>query len=482
MKFKYILIKDGIYGKEIKFTDFVNLIYSKNNSSGKTTLLRIMLYGLGYDIPSTKKLNFDKLQILLEIYNEKEESIKLVRINKNIIEFELNAEKQTFILPEQREELLRLVFGSSSIDVLDNLLGSFYMDQEKGWTLLNRGVVIGSIHFNIERLIRGLSDIDCSDLIKKEKLINDDIEKYKQMEKIAEYRESLKLKQSELVSSSYKEEINSELDQLLIQERILNKELRRIDSTLSDNKRIKKYIADMKLIVTFEGKDVCVTEKNIVGLNDSIELLIAKRKYISSQKHDISKKILKIKKERDKEYGQLSFFEMATRVEIFDKQISQITLSSKSIRKQIEACKKEKSEISQEIKKRTNGGGEFISFMSEKIKYFANELGLEDIFQGDIFTSELKSLTGALLHKLTFAFRLGYILAIEKKLNIKLPIILDSPSGKEVDKENISKMMDILKRDFSDNQIIIASIFEYNFDEVNKIEIKNMLLEEIIKN
>ena len=129
MKFKYILIKDGIYGREIKFTDFVNLIYSKKNSSGKTTLLRIMLYGLGYDIPSTKKLNFDKLQILLEIYNEKEESIKLVRINKNIIEIELNAEKQTFILPEQREELLRLIFGSSSRDVLDNLLGSFYMDQ-----------------------------------------------------------------------------------------------------------------------------------------------------------------------------------------------------------------------------------------------------------------------------------------------------------------------------------------------------------------
>ena len=84
MKFKYILIKDGIYGREITFTGFVNLIYSKNNSRGKTTLLRAMLYGLGYDIPSTKKLNFDKLQILLEIYNEKEESIKLVRINKNI--------------------------------------------------------------------------------------------------------------------------------------------------------------------------------------------------------------------------------------------------------------------------------------------------------------------------------------------------------------------------------------------------------------
>ena len=96
--------------------------------------------------------------------------------------------------------------------------------------------------------------------------------------------------------------------------------------------------------------------------------------------------------------------------------------------------------------------------------------------------SGLKLLTGELLNKLTFAFRLGYILAIEKKFNIKLPIILDSPSGKEVDKENVSKMMDILKKDFSDNQTIISSIFEYNFYEANKIDIKNMLLEEIIKN
>ena len=84
-----------------------------------------------------------------------------------------------------------------------------------------------------------------------------------------------------------------------------------------------------------------------------------------------------------------------------------------------------------------------------------------------------------MLHKFAFIFRLGYILAVENKLNIKLPIILDSPSGKEIDKENIRVMTNILKRDFPNNQIIIASIFEYNFDKVNKIEIKDFLLENI---
>lgn len=38
-------------------------------------------------------------------------------------------------------------------------------------------------------------------------------------------------------------------------------------------------------------------------------------------------------------------------------------------------------------------------------------------------------------------------------------------------------IMDILKKDFADHQIIIASIFEYNFDKVNYIEIRERLIE-----
>ena len=37
--------------------------------------------------------------------------------------------------------------------------------------------------------------------------------------------------------------------------------------------------------------------------------------------------------------------------------------------------------------------------------------------------------------------------------------------------------INILKRDFSGNQIIIASIFQYDFDSVNLVEIKNRLIE-----
>ena len=69
-------------------------------------------------------------------------------------------------------------------------------------------------------------------------------------------------------------------------------------------------------------------------------------------------------------------------------------------------------------------------------------------------------------------------LRLKKYLNIKLPIMLDSPSGKEVDRDNIQLMINVLKRDFSDHQIIVASIYNYSgFDSANVIEIKNRLIE-----
>ena len=76
-----------------------------------------------------------------------------------------------------------------------------------------------------------------------------------------------------------------------------------------------------------------------------------------------------------------------------------------------------------------------------------------------------------------FSFRLAYILEVKKILGVTLPIILDSPSGKEIDSQNIQVMINILKRDFADHQIIIASIFEYDLPDLNTIEIHNRLLE-----
>ena len=484
MIFKSIHLKEGFFERTIKFSEGVNLIHSEKNSCGKTTLLRFMLYALGYNIPNTRKIKFDRCEVELEIECELAGIVLLRRYSDIAIEATFEDRKSTFVLPEQKTDLHKIIFGTENIDILENILGAFYVDQEKGWTLLNRGVVIGSIHFNIEELIRGLAGCDCSDLIRKESQLSRELTKYRQMFSVAQYKETLDEESGTLVADSYEEETDVAINQLLLRKKQLKAELRRIDNTLSDNRRFKKFVVDMKLLIEApDGSVFPVTENNIVGMNDAIDLLVAKRKIVSTEFAKISSQLDKLEKEKDKEYEQLEFYKSASQLEIFDKRIVRMPINPLAVKQEIGRLEKEIKSVRTEISNITKDNNKVVSALSQDVIKYAEELGLgnqETIPASYLFTSNLKELSGAVLHKTAFAFRLAYIIAIENALKIKLPIILDSPSGKEVDHANIKLMMDILKRDFADHQIIIASIFEYDFDKVNCIEIKNRLILEKI--
>lgn len=480
MRIENIRICEGMFERFISFSPAANLIHSKNNSCGKTTLLRIMLYGLGYQVPNTKKIKFKNCEVKMTVSTEQHGKLTLERNTSSILQLTIDGKKRTFVLPDQEDELHAILFATDEPDVLHNLLGSFYVDQEKGWTLLNRGVVIGSIRFSIEELVRGLSGIDCKSLIEQEKELTRQISKYHQMASVAAYREQLQDEQGSVLDDSYEETMNAQIDILIVEQTQLKKELKRIDSTLSDNKRVKRFISEIGLIVIApDGQEFKVTEDNIVGLEDIIQLLIAKRKITGQKLHDINNKIESLNTELNKENEQLEFFKTVTPIEAFDKSISRLPLDPVAIEHNLEKLMKQRKEIRDEISKSTSMHNTMSKDISDRIIRYATELGVgdkESLSPAYMYTSNLKELSGAVLHKMVFAFRMAYIKAVESKLGIHLPIILDSPSGKEIDQENISLMMSILKSDFSENQIIIASIYDYYFDEQNVIEIEDHLI------
>ncbi|VDN49238.1 p-loop containing nucleoside triphosphate hydrolase [Petrocella atlantisensis] len=476
-----VVLREGLFHREVKMSSNVNLIHSEKNSRGKTTLLRFILYGLGYNIPNTKKIKFNHCDIEMVINTETSGEMKLLRLSDTLIEAVVKEQKHTFVLPNQLNELHSMIFGTDNPEIIKNLLGAFYVDQEKGWTLLNRGVVIGSIHFNIEELIRGLSGRDCKELIEKEARLTRELSRYRQIFSISQYQKSIEVDSGSVITDSYEEQTESAINQLLLTKKRLRKELKRIDNTLEDNKRFKNFVADMKLLVQApDGTTFPVTEGNIVGLSDAVDLLSAKRKMVASEISIVSTQIENLYKEKNHEYEQLEFFQSASLLEVFDNRISSIPMNAVAIKREIDSREKERKKVKDEINKLTKISNTVVSSISNSVIKYLTELGLGDketIPATYLFTSNLKELSGAVLHKTAFAFRLAYIIAIEDVLGIKLPILLDSPSGKEVDQANVKMMMDILKRDFSDHQIIIASIFNYNFDEVNTIEIKERLIE-----
>ena len=483
MIIKSIRLKEGLFERYIDFSDSVNLVYSQRNTRGKTTLLRSLLYGLGYGIPNTRKMKFDRCEITLLIESDAAGSVTLYRNNAAFIvaQFNSTGEKITYVLPEQQIELHSKLWGIENADIINNLLGAFYVDQEKGWTLINRGVVIGSIHFNIEELIRGLSGTDCSELIAEESKVSRELDKYRQMFSVAQYREALSDRTESLISESFEDETSAEIDHLEIETQRTKTELRRIDGLLSDNRRFKNFVADMKLLVQApDGNTFPVTEDNIVGLNDSIELLVAKRKIEAARYSKLSAQLSRVKEKTKHENEQLSFLNNESLIESFDKTISQLPLNPIAIKREITILEGRLKAIREEITTITKLNNKVASSISDNLIKYATELGIGDknsLSETYLFTSNLKELSGAVYHKTAFAFRLAYIIAIEITTGVKLPIILDSPSGKEIDQENVGLMMDILKRDFSDHQIIIASIYKYDFPELKIIEIKNRLIE-----
>lgn len=483
MIFKSIIIREGFFSRKIDFDENVNLIFSKKNSRGKTTLLRFILYSLGYNIPNTKNIKFEQCDVETVIHIGKNKDITLIRSSLDCIVLKDNDNLRSFILASELNELHSIIFNTKNDNILNNILGTFYVDQEKGWTLLNRGVVIGSIHFNIEEFIRGLSNVDCSKLISNEKKISRELAKYRQMFSISEYQKSIEESVGSIVNDKFNEKNELEIEQLNIQKNQLKKELKRLDDTISSNNKFKKYIEDMKLVVRSpKGEEFLVSSNNIVGFNDTMDLLITKHKLISSEISMLMKNIEKIQSQMIYEDEQESFFDTESITQNFDRKIASLQFNSISVEKEIKRLELELKKVRKDISCKTKDNHEIINYLYEIIANYLKELEVlgenEKLEISYLFTSNLKELSGAVLHKTVFAFRLAYIKAAEKILDIKLPIILDSPSGKEVDPENIQLMMNILQRDFPKNQIIIASIFTYKFDKVNMIEIKDRLIEE----
>ena len=95
-----------------------------------------------------------------------------------------------------------------------------------------------------------------------------------------------------------------------------------------------------------------------------------------------------------------------------------------------------------------------------------------------MLTHDIKSISGTQYYKVVFSFKMAYIKVIEKYTNVKLPVVLDSPSGREVTQANIKKVIDIVNKYFEDNQIIIASIYDYKLNGKKKIKIKNKIFED----
>ena len=367
-----------------------------------------------------------------------------------------------------------MIFGIENETILNNLLAVFYIDQEKGWTLLNRGKIIGNIRFNIEEFIAGISNISIQNLISEKKVLNREIKKYRYIKNAIDINNEFNEDDDDTIEEYERISMN-ELIQLQKEKQLelkkIKNEIKRLEKIIIKNNGFVEMIENYGLIIEYEGKEIQLTRDNLVDFDRNQQLMKIKIKNLKLQMN-------KINKDQDKIIEQINnkntLFQTENLLETMQRNIEGLGIDISKIDKIIRQLNNKRNTINNDIKNKLIFKNDQLQEFYNIIYEYSKELGIESYIYDKspkyVLMNKLKGLSGRVLAQMSFVFKLSYIKAIENTFNVYLPIIMDSPRTNELSEESTNQMMQILKRDFTKHQIITASIYinkVINFSIIN---------------
>ncbi|SPS07207.1 hypothetical protein [Latilactobacillus sakei] len=459
--------------------DEKTLIYSEGNSVGKSTLLRLLFYGIGYAIPGTYGLKFKEMSV--KVFFEKDEKIYYTKRVDNYIELYCEDEfVESTNLTGNDDRWFAEIWGIQSARVLQNILGTIYMDQDKGWTLLNRGKVIGNIRFNIRDLLVGLSGNNES-LNESLAVLDNQKKMLKQTRQLLDIVRSAANSTTsniDLVDNIDSEELNKRFKNLTLKSRVLHNDFQKIDQNIRDQKGLLEYIDSLNIMIHDSGRNIIVSKKNLLHFEDNISYLKQKLAWLKGNIEMTTNELAVVKKKIAENTENL--FSESDVIKRTLSDIAKIDINEATLEARENELFNSIMELNKVIEDEFTDSNELIVETRDWVNIFAKRLNVLDVVKDKryIFTRDLKSISGTIYYKVVFSFKMAYVKIIEKYTGINLPIVLDSPSGREVTGRNISEVISILNDYFENNQIIIASINKYDLKDVSEIIMNKRIFEE----
>lgn len=458
------------------------LITSENeNSKGKTTLIRFLLYALGYRITQTDGMSIYSYKTSLEV-NYKGEQYFFLRNGDEqcILDKNKNEKYKRIANNENYIPMINILLGIKNDYIADSLLGCFYIDQDRGWTLLNRGTCIGLYKFNIEEFFINLDEkFNIEKNFNENKMLDIDIKRANNLLNILKdnyiYNNELAENRKEVLEAitDLENEKNS-LEQILY---IKKREIRNLKNLLSQNEEFVKRIESMNIIIEYKGENIIVDKYKLKGYSFNNDILKMRKTELEIETKKIEKEIEKFKtqiKQIRKNNQQADSSQYLRKVFNLVKTsgltIEELELLKSSSSSQIRKNKKIiKTEISENV-------DEFWEILHPILNDF--ELGKKYIKKETILIDKLIGISGTQLHQLSLAFKIALNKLIEKRLNIRLPFIIDSPKGSETSDRISDLMLRAVYKYLPNHQIIVSSAFN-NFDiEFDK---KIILIDGVVK-
>ena len=489
MKINKLSISRGVFSPlEIVFNKNM-VISSDSNAKGKTTLLRFLLHALGYKIPSTKQIDMRQHTTIIEVENSKNTMTITRKDDSLLIEYG-DSHIQEFDLKEDRNRLIvqAIIFETENYDLLRNLLMTMYIDQDKGWTLLNRGKAIGNNRFDVNDFIASLSGIDVGRINLEIKNIDNEIKKYNSIKNI------ISLKDDFIPTNKYNNDNHSDIEEknklLAIKTELLRKKLQleskihNLEKIHKNNKEMIDYLVSYNLLVKHKsGIQFILSAENIVDFNANQNILEFQIKTESLYLDEVKREIVEIDTKLDV-FAQL--FDVEQNTSHIINSIIVTDIDSISIDRVLSSLGKQKSLLKRQKSETVSSTNDLISRSMKLVESFTRQLGVYEEFIGTennyLFTSNLKAYSGSILHKIVFSYRLAFNIVASEVLGVSMPLIIDSPGSAELTMDSIKAIINLAKNNLTTSQIIISTIYSEVADlfetDIKNIHLNKMLLDE----
>lgn len=448
-----------------------NFIVSENNIAGKTTILRTLLYGLGFKITMTNGVANLDLDTVVRLITDSSEKIEIHRFNKEkvLCKWINDSKEKEYKLPDDQKNLHSIIFNTKTSNLLDNCLGTFYFEQGRGYSLINYGVVTPKNHFSLKELMNELTP-EVEDKIKEldtiSNRLNQEITATEAIEKIIKNSaDSLKDKMEDS-----DELTNQNINGLQFKLQQLKEKEKRVKESLKDNKKVMEYISELRLKIKLKNGDkITVTPDNILYYSETNDFLKGELRYISDEIDRTKNKLEKHKKIVEEKYkkGEKNFISHIAKSVSSD----QVQASLAHLKRQNNEIKNKKSML---YKK--HDYQELQNRLYKLYSEYATKLEIKDWMTHGIFSSKnVSGLTGTEQEFTAISIRLAALKLVEEYTGNMWPIILDSPF-QELTPKNKRNLVDFLQTEFGENhQIIIATVYseisEIKTDKWNIISI-----------
>lgn len=464
------------------FFEKTNLLSSNGvNSKGKTSLIRFIIWGLGFNVALTNEFMSMYAETSLVLSSP---SLILTRKGNHMNLSEKGVE-QGFELPSQENTLMSYLFPDVPEKIVDQLLGFMYFDQDGGYRAWNRNYVTQRLKqertykISIEALLASLGNIDYEKYEEKGKRLKKVKEETSGFTELIAVVSDIKKRNNEEknVDISEIQQLNDEISKKQLRLKQVAEKRKIYAINLKDQVQFKQLLKKLSLKVNIDGRIIDVTDSNIVQNKYlKVQLTEYEKHYKYLEKNLISE-ISSLKAQRevllDTAPDPNSLFEVSNNFSHLQQLISVSGITIEDVQNATEdiinASKKVNEDYRYELK-RTDAYNDIWN----TIVSLAQKVDLTDAinYKRNGLLDQHISYSGAKRSLIVMTYRLGIMKYLYERFNIMPPIILDSPASQEMDEANLNKLLRMVINEFPGFQIIVATNQKNDiaFEQIHTLE------------